>query len=93
MSRPLDPLCSVQEEHVDRQLNVLGSGLQHQVFFRAMEALQGLFEGPLERQPRYVADMGCGDGSLLKEIYQVVKKSKRGRHLEERIMKNHRIEE
>lgn len=70
---------------MDRHLNVLGSGLQHVAFFRGMlETLKELFEEPLERQPRYVADMGCGDGSLLLQIYDLVRSSRRGKHLEER---------
>jgi len=63
------------ESHVDRALNVVASGVQHQSHFAELEALVvRLFDDlPLERQPRYVADMGCGDGTLLRRIYEVVR--------------------
>ncbi|CAE6935131.1 blc [Symbiodinium sp. CCMP2592] len=74
------------EVHVDRTLNVMGSGLQHKVFFRDfLELIRPLFAtSDFAEQPRYVADTGCGDGSLLCQIYEFVKlHTPRGRALKE----------
>jgi hypothetical protein len=56
------------EAHVDRQMNVIASGFQHQRYFREAEHhLLTIFdEMPLARQPGYIADMGCGDGTFLR---------------------------
>ena len=56
------------EGHVDRGLNVAASGFQHGKFFADLRAavVEAFAEaGP---PPRFVADMGCGDGSLLRGI-------------------------
>ena len=69
------------EGHVDRTVNVTASGVQHQSHFAELDALIiSIFDSPfLEAQPRYVADMGCGDGSLLRRIFQVVQtRTRRG---------------
>ncbi|CRG50753.1 type I polyketide synthase [Yersinia wautersii] len=62
------------EGHVDRTLNVTVSGWQHQSHFAELDLLIiDIFDRtPLVEQPRYIADMGCGDGSLLLRIYQVI---------------------
>ncbi|CAK9027262.1 unnamed protein product [Durusdinium trenchii] len=80
-----ETVTGVEERHVDRVLNVLGSGLQHKAFFRdLLELLRPLFSGPLEQQPCYVADTGCGDGSLLWQIYEFVcSETIRGKHLKD----------
>ena len=73
------------ETHVDRTLNVMGSGFQHERYFDQMEeAILAVFNRePYEDQPRYVADMGCGDGTLLRKIYDLIKaKSLRGKVLD-----------
>ncbi|ODS25134.1 hypothetical protein AB835_00255 [Candidatus Endobugula sertula] len=70
-----------EESHVDRTLNVIGSGFQHQKYFADIEALViQLFNDTFyDQQPKYIADMGCGDGTLLKNIYNIIKeKSARG---------------
>ncbi len=74
-----------EESHVDRRLNVLASGAAHESYFSDSDAiLRDVFNGePLADQPRFVADMGCGDGSWLIHIHDVVKGTLRGRHLEE----------
>ncbi|HEX3470831.1 MAG TPA: type I polyketide synthase, partial [Silvibacterium sp.] len=63
------------ESHLDRTLNVTASGFQHQSHFAELEALiVRLFDDlPLEAQPRYIVDMGCGDGTLLRRTYEVVR--------------------
>lgn len=75
-----------EESHVDRVVNVLASGVAHRRYFEDSEAMiVDLFNQlPLSRQPRFVADMGCGDGEWLKRIYEVVcTRTERGRHLRE----------
>lgn len=74
------------ETHVDRSLNVTSSGFQHEKFFRDLEdIIVDIFDGlPISQQPKYVADMGCGDGTLLKRIYECIReKSQRGQTLDE----------
>ena len=73
------------EGWVDRKLNVIGSGFMHNRYFADMMKVHvgGIFDQPdLEKQPRAVADMGCGDGTLLKTIYAyVAQHTLRGKHL------------
>jgi acyl transferase domain-containing protein/acyl carrier protein len=64
----LDP--EGRETHVDRTANVLGSGFQHVRYFEALadrvdEVLAGA--GP-HGGPRWVADTGAGDGTLLRRV-------------------------
>ncbi|MCP5005244.1 MAG: GNAT family N-acetyltransferase, partial [Planctomycetes bacterium] len=75
-----------EESHVDRLLNVSGSGYQHVRYFNDAEAgvITIFNQFPLKNQPRAIADMGCGDGSFLKQLYEAIKtKTERGKHLEE----------
>lgn len=74
-----------EEVHVDRLLNVTASGFQHEKYFADLaKVLQAIFDAePLGDQPRYIADMGCGDGSLLKTVYEMVRnQTSRGRALD-----------
>nr|QEO74263.1 phosphopantetheine-binding domain-containing pro [uncultured bacterium] len=83
-ARVLAGHTSGDEQHVDRALNVVASGFQHERYFKDIdEILLEIFDRqPLERQPRYVADMGCGDGALLQRIYRVItERTARGRQL------------
>ncbi len=62
------------ERHVDRTLNVVGSGFQHGKFFADIdETVAALFNQPLGEQPDFVVDMGCGDGTLLARVYEVIR--------------------
>ncbi|CAE7510534.1 TIL [Symbiodinium natans] len=82
----LEALSMNAKVHVDRALNVIGSGLQHKVFFRDfLELIRPLFtRSDFDAQPRYIADTGCGDGSLLGQIYEFVKtQTPRGRVLQD----------
>ncbi|MCP5007491.1 MAG: hypothetical protein GY941_26680, partial [Planctomycetes bacterium] len=75
-----------EESHVDRLLNVLGSGFQHGRYFKDAEAevLKIFNQFPLKTQPKAIADMGCGDGAFLKQLYEAIKsKSERGKYLKE----------
>ncbi|HEX6101024.1 MAG TPA: SDR family NAD(P)-dependent oxidoreductase [Thermoanaerobaculia bacterium] len=69
------------ETHVDRTVNVIGSGFQHEKFFSALADLViRCFEGEdYESQPKYIVDMGCGDGTLLLRLYEAVRdRTRRG---------------
>lgn len=73
------------ESHVDRKLNVQGSGAAHGPYFKDAEAIfEDIFNRlPLEEQPRFVADMGCGDGSWLIQLHALVRtRTRRGQHLD-----------
>jgi len=72
------------ELHVDRTLNVVASGFQHGKFFADLdEIILDIFNKPLYEQPNYVADMGCGDGTLLSRVYEVIRtRSERGKILD-----------
>ncbi|KVD87326.1 hypothetical protein WS62_18075 [Burkholderia sp. ABCPW 14] len=72
------------EGHVDRTLNVLASGSMHKTYFRAVsDTVVRLFQHErYDEQPAYIVDTGCGDGSLLAELYQrICQDSPRGRVL------------
>ena len=62
------------ERHLDRRLNIFGSAAQHGGFFREMEdAVVDYFDSlPLEAQPSHIADLGCGDGTLLRRLHAAV---------------------
>ncbi|BAZ21406.1 hypothetical protein NIES4073_22840 [Kalymmatonema gypsitolerans NIES-4073] len=75
-----------QESHIDRTLNVIGSGFQHQKYFTDLEeSILSIFNRfPLEEQPKYIADMGCGDGTLLKRVWETIRfRSARGKAIEQ----------
>mmetsp|Transcript_42808 Transcript_42808/g.122087 ORF Transcript_42808/g.122087 Transcript_42808/m.122087 type:complete len:992 (+) Transcript_42808:55-3030(+) len=66
---------SETEVHVQRTLNVVGSGAQHKTFFKdMMRHIDAVFSGDkFDAQPKFVADTGCGDGHLLIQIYEHVR--------------------
>lgn len=69
------------ETHIDRSLNVMASGFQHEKYFAGVDdIILSIFNRlPFEEQPKYIADMGCGDGTLLKRVYDVIRsRSARG---------------
>jgi hypothetical protein len=62
------------ELHLDRTLNVIGSGEQHNIFFDDLTVLvQNLCSGSQFAKSLKIIDTGCGDGSLLNKIYRTVK--------------------
>jgi len=69
---------------VNRGMNVWGSGGAHRTYFKRVdEIIVGIFDRPLQQQPRGICDMGCGDGSFLEHLYSVVKnKTERGKVIE-----------
>jgi SAM-dependent methyltransferase len=72
------------EEHVDREMNVWGSGGAHSTYFKRVdEIVIELFNRPLADQPKGILDMGCGNGAFLAHLYDVIERQTlRGRHLD-----------
>jgi SAM-dependent methyltransferase len=70
------------EWHVHRELNLRISAAAHRRYFvDSDEIVVELFDRePIERQPRFVADMGCGDGSWLIHLHRLIgERTRRGR--------------
>lgn len=73
------------ELHVDREMNVWGSGGAHTSYFKKVdEVIIELFNRPLDEQPKGVVDMGCGNGAFLQHIFEVIsQRTLRGQVLED----------
>ncbi|MFT5385976.1 MAG: hypothetical protein ACI8X3_002308 [Saprospiraceae bacterium] len=73
------------EKHVDREMNVWGSGGAHSTYFKIVdEIIIDIFNRPIDEQPRGILDMGCGNGAFLQHIFEVIdRKTLRGEMLEE----------
>ncbi len=73
------------EMHVDREMNVWGSGGAHSTYFKKIdEIIISLFNKPLSEQPKGIVDMGCGNGAFLQHIFEVIEqRTLRGEVLEE----------
>jgi SAM-dependent methyltransferase len=74
-----------EEVHVDREMNVWGSGGAHDTYFKVVdEILIDLFNRPIEEQPKGILDMGCGNGAFLQHIFEVIdRQTLRGKMLDE----------
>ena len=70
------------EIHVDRKMNVWGSGGAHKLYFKKVdEIIINLFNLPIEQQPKGFIDIGCGDGSLIEHIFDLIYyKTERGKN-------------
>ena len=67
--------------HVHRGLNVGASAAAHTRYFADADAIfSDLFDRePVKAQPRFVADMGCGDGSWLVRLHRLItERTRRG---------------
>ena len=76
------PEPGAPEWHVHRQLNVSASAAAHTRYFADADSIfLELFDRePIEDQPRFVADMGCGDGSWLVHLHGLIaERTLRGR--------------
>ncbi|WP_367774023.1 class I SAM-dependent methyltransferase [Flavobacterium sp. WC2421] len=63
------------EIHVDREMNVWGSGGAHDSYFKVVdEIIIQLFNLPIEDQPKGILDMGCGNGAFLEHIFNVIER-------------------
>ena len=73
------------EIHVNRSMNVWGSGGSHKVYFKKIDTIiKKIFNSPLNNQPKAIIDVGCGDGTFLKHAYKIVKEETlRGKNLKE----------
>ncbi|WP_337965384.1 class I SAM-dependent methyltransferase [uncultured Flavobacterium sp.] len=73
------------EIHVDREMNVWGSGGAHDTYFKVVdEIIISLFNLPIEQQPKGILDMGCGNGAFLQHIYEVIERQTlRGKMLDD----------
>ncbi len=73
------------ELHVDREMNVWGSGGAHAAYFKKMdEVIIDIFNKPIEEQPKGILDMGCGNGAFLIHAYEVIERqTMRGQMLDE----------
>ncbi|OXA71739.1 polyketide synthase [Flavobacterium aquidurense] len=73
------------EIHVDREMNVWGSGGAHDTYFKIVdEIIVRLFSLPIEEQPKGILDMGCGNGAFLQHIFEVIdRQTLRGKMLDE----------
>ncbi|MBI1871342.1 MAG: hypothetical protein HYS07_09140, partial [Chlamydiae bacterium] len=65
------------ESHVNRAMNVWGSGGAHETYFKKIDVMvREIFSHPIEEWPKGIADMGCGDGTFLIHLYHLVEKIK-----------------
>lgn len=73
------------EIHVDREMNVWGSGGAHDTYFKIVdEIIVRLFNLPIEEQPKGILDMGCGNGAFLQHIFEVIdRQTLRGKMLDD----------
>lgn len=77
--------AGAKEIHVDRAMNVWGSGGAHAAYFKVVdEIIIDLFNQPIEEQPKGILDMGCGNGAFLIHLFDVIEqRTLRGKMLEE----------
>lgn len=61
------------DKHINRKINVVGSGAQHFIFFKdSLKMFKNLLDiGDLGNNEITIIDVGCGDGSFLKELYEL----------------------
>lgn len=73
------------ETHVNREMNVWGSGGAHSTYFKVVdEIIIELFNKPIQEQPEGILDMGCGNGAFLKHLFTVIEtRTYRGTMLDE----------
>jgi len=71
------------EKHINRHMNVWGSGGAHKTYFKKIDnIIISLFNKPLKKQPKAILDVGCGDGTFLKHVYKIItEKTLRGKHI------------
>ncbi len=74
-----------EEIHVDRAMNVWGSGGAHTAYFKVIdEIIINLFNKPIHEQPKGIVDVGCGNGAFLKHLFNIIEnQTSRGKVLED----------
>lgn len=78
------PQSDEPEWHVHRPLNISASAAAHGRYFADADGIfVELFDRePVEAQPRFIADVGCGDGSWLVHLHELIgERTLRGRRL------------
>ena len=61
---------SEDEIHVDRKMNVWGSGGAHSTYFKVVtDFIISIFNQPIHLQPKGILDMGCGNGAFIPVSY------------------------
>ena len=80
-----DRPASSPEIHVDRSMNVWGSGGAHSSYFKKVdEIILDLFNRPVHEQPKGFLDMGCGNGAFIEHIFKIIfRQTARGKILDE----------
>ncbi|AWM15222.1 polyketide synthase [Flavobacterium sediminis] len=64
-----------EEKHVNREMNVWGSGGAHSTYFKVIDdIIIELFNKPIQEQPKGILDMGCGNGAFLEHIFEVIER-------------------
>jgi SAM-dependent methyltransferase len=73
------------EIHVDREMNVWGSGGAHSAYFKKIDnIIIEIFNKPIDKQPKGILDMGCGNGAFLIHLFEVIEqRTNRGPLLED----------
>lgn len=73
------------ELHVDREMNVWGSGGAHSSYFKILDkVIIDVFNKPIDEQPKGILDMGCGNGAFIKHLFTVIQNNTlRGEMLDE----------
>jgi hypothetical protein len=73
------------EIHVDRTMNVWGSGGAHGTYFKVIdEIVREIFNRPIEQQPRGITDIGCGNGAFLEHLFNLIyNETERGKVMED----------
>jgi len=71
------------ESHIYRYMNVWGSGGAHSSYFKKVdEIIIELFNRPIEQQPKGIIDVGCGDGTFITHVFEIIsQKTLRGQIL------------
>ena len=72
------------ESHVYRYMNVWGSGGAHSTYFKKVDQIIiELFNKPIDEQPKGLIDVGCGDGTFINHVFDVIyHKTERGKILD-----------
>jgi len=61
------------ETHVDREMNVWGSGGAHTSYFKVVDQIIiEMFNRPIDEQPKGILDMGCGNGAFIQHMFDVI---------------------
>tara|TARA_B110000014_G_C20126072_1_gene599980 strand:+ start:5619 stop:7211 length:1593 start_codon:yes stop_codon:yes gene_type:complete len=69
----LNSVDGEKEKHVQREMNVWGSGGAHSTYFKVIDkVIIHIFNKPIEEQPKGILDMGCGNGAFIQHIFEVI---------------------